>query len=436
MKKLYTFAMAIAVVLTASANTRQQAVPFIKPAKAVSEVTSLTGPSFAAKAVGFTALAEVTGDYDWNYYGLLNGDSGPKTGVVTLTVTDETTGAVEISGIFSAGSGITGKITGTVDLKSGTLTMANKQDLGKDSYGDQNYFYFKELTEDGDLKDGASAVESVAAKIEGKSFKFPEDVVFAVGDFNDEDLGWWKLTTENSFDEYVEPTDGIDLTEWTEFTTATMIDGWILPALTNQAGDYLNAEDYPLNVKVARNNDDPNLLLIENPYVYAISGFPMNGTETGYIVLDITDPEFVLVLPGVFSGFTNGTNRVYCINVESFYVSAGYSKEVIQSALGADIPEWSTLTEVDGNSVISIPTCRFNYPSALDKMYTWTGRADAMKAKFTFKGTLGVKNVTVAENADAPVEYFNLQGVRVAEPQAGSLVIRRQGSNVTKVLVK
>lgn len=40
-----------------------------------------------------------------------------------------------------------------------------------------------------------------------------------------------------------------------------------------------------------------------------------------------------------------------------------------------------------------------------------------------------------ADNTDAPVEYFNLQGVRVENPSAG-LYIRRQGSSVEKVIVK
>ena len=42
--------------------------------------------------------------------------------------------------------------------------------------------------------------------------------------------------------------------------------------------------------------------------------------------------------------------------------------------------------------------------------------------------------MTVADE-NAPVEYFNLQGVRVAEPENG-LYIRRQGKNVSKVFVK
>lgn len=45
----------------------------------------------------------------------------------------------------------------------------------------------------------------------------------------------------------------------------------------------------------------------------------------------------------------------------------------------------------------------------------------------------GIADVVAAENA--PVEYFNLQGVRVENP-ANGLYIRRQGTNVTKVLVK
>lgn len=46
----------------------------------------------------------------------------------------------------------------------------------------------------------------------------------------------------------------------------------------------------------------------------------------------------------------------------------------------------------------------------------------------------GIQDVEL-NDADAPVEFFNLQGVRVAEPSNG-LYIKRQGKTVTKVLVK
>lgn len=48
-------------------------------------------------------------------------------------------------------------------------------------------------------------------------------------------------------------------------------------------------------------------------------------------------------------------------------------------------------------------------------------------------GQNGVEDV-MAEDADAPVEWFNLQGIRVANPENG-IYIRRQGSKVEKVVL-
>jgi hypothetical protein len=48
----------------------------------------------------------------------------------------------------------------------------------------------------------------------------------------------------------------------------------------------------------------------------------------------------------------------------------------------------------------------------------------------------GVENVNV-NDANAPVEYFNLQGVKVANDNlSNGVYIRRQGTSVSKVLVK
>lgn len=47
----------------------------------------------------------------------------------------------------------------------------------------------------------------------------------------------------------------------------------------------------------------------------------------------------------------------------------------------------------------------------------------------------GVADVEVDNNENAPVEYFNLQGVRVANPSTG-IFIRRQGTSVSKVMVR
>lgn len=48
----------------------------------------------------------------------------------------------------------------------------------------------------------------------------------------------------------------------------------------------------------------------------------------------------------------------------------------------------------------------------------------------------GVESVDAADDADAPVEYFNMQGQRVTNPAAGQILVRRQGSEVSKTVVR
>lgn len=78
---------------------------------------------------------------------------------------------------------------------------------------------------------------------------------------------------------------------------------------------------------------------------------------------------------------------------------------------------------------------------------TWTGSSNKAllltpnaQVRFNYisvkykTDTTGVDDIN-ADDANAPVEYYNLQGIRVINPNAG-VYIRRQGNTVTKVLVK
>lgn len=48
----------------------------------------------------------------------------------------------------------------------------------------------------------------------------------------------------------------------------------------------------------------------------------------------------------------------------------------------------------------------------------------------------GINDAVIDLDSSAPVEYFNLQGVRIANPASGELVIKRQGETVTKTIVR
>lgn len=57
---------------------------------------------------------------------------------------------------------------------------------------------------------------------------------------------------------------------------------------------------------------------------------------------------------------------------------------------------------------------------------TFNGKGDG--------GFSGVNDITI-DDANAPAVYYNLQGVRVNNPQNG-LYIRVQGKNVSKVAIR
>ena len=67
-------------------------------------------------------------------------------------------------------------------------------------------------------------------------------------------------------------------------------------------------------------------------------------------------------------------------------------------------------------------------------VFTYVMAKNAENGKLTVKKATGIADIAADENA--PVEYFNLQGMRISQPAAGEIVIRRQGSKVSKVLVK
>ena len=68
--------------------------------------------------------------------------------------------------------------------------------------------------------------------------------------------------------------------------------------------------------------------------------------------------------------------------------------------------------------------------------------ADALRSRpsqeiavTTGKPQSGIDDITAAD-PDVPVEYFNLQGMRIARPAPGQVVIRRQGASVQKIIIK
>ncbi len=78
-------------------------------------------------------------------------------------------------------------------------------------------------------------------------------------------------------------------------------------------------------------------------------------------------------------------------------------------------------------------TCAVGYFESDATEPTDAAKIQVYPISYKAAGEAGIDEIGAVENA--PVEYFNLQGIRVANPDNG-IYIRRQGSKVTKVLVK
>ena len=99
-----------------------------------------------------------------------------------------------------------------------------------------------------------------------------------------------------------------------------------------------------------------------------------------------------------------------------------------------DAADW---TPLDGNTVEIEKFNEDNYGKQFTFRAKHASGAVSDETAFAVNAggtTTGVESVE-AEEADAPVEYFNLQGVRVMNPDKG-LFIRRQGNRVEKVMMK
>lgn len=150
-------------------------------------------------------------------------------------------------------------------------------------------------------------------------------------------------------------------------------------------------------------------------------------THSHYIYFDASDPDFVFIEPstlGVGTSWGHGA-------ILSFGWRLAQNGQIEEGKANGYGGKYDTATK------------KITFPE--NDMYL--GEEDYSGGNFlrgsdviTFdmSGYSAINNVLSDADADvnAPVEFFNLQGVRVANPTEGQLVIRRQGTKVEKVVLK
>lgn len=429
MKKLYFTLALAAVAVSANAFERSSDVKSVEksnlafPAKMELNSKFTNRPMVKAESNQDVTVADYAGEYIWTFTSLLK--NGGSNSTLTVEVVDAETGEVDILGFCPVVPDAS--VSGTLDLVNGTLTILNKQLICDDGDG-PCYLYLKDVDNDGYLVEGASSAEAIIGTIAGSVITFPEYDIWAVGDYDNEEIGWWYLSYNNAVEcvnlmEEVDPNEG-----WHDYATATFVDGWCVPAF-NGITTLEDVEEYAFKVNVQQSDEDENLLRLDNPYrdpegIFMVAAPQYLIAGNGYIVIDVTDPEFVCVVPGINCG-TNIGGLIQAINVEGYFSALGYDKATIQAGISGY--EASTFE----NNVISIPMARFLVDN--DGPYTWNGKASIMRSTITFDSSVGVESVNTTNGA---AEYFNLQGVRVANPAEGQLLIKVQDGKAVKTIVK
>ena len=234
----------------------------------------------------------------------------------------------------------------------------------------------------------------------------------------------------------------MDNEDWEAIGNATFMDGWLIPAYgENQAQNMYE-------VAVERNISNHDLFRLVNPYKSGPLADQNSCKTNGYIVFDISDPDHV-VFNLADGGWTNSQ-----MGVTTFFpynwlgvlclVNPDWYPEEIAEEMGDKI---ANTTFRDGvvsleNTLNGVPDTRFG--AQFDPTYGmyWAiddnGTPANMAAKIIFPE--GWENSAVGaieiDNSNLPVEYFNLQGLPVYNPQPGQILIKRQGTTVTKEFTK
>ena len=198
----------------------------------------------------------------------------------------------------------------------------------------------------------------------------------------------------------------------------------------------------PYTVPVYRSTSNENVYKIGNPWKGFWEAQNWSGESTA-IELDATDPNNIL-LPLTTTNINGGTaDGVYYIMGQAWFVINNNEEDPSTVPTNERITlTTQEQTEVDGNyttrTFTFMPKSCLLLASTSNQIYYMGGQNNptnstlVLKTKNDSQGITGIE----ADSSNAPVKYFNLQGVEISEPAAGTIVIRVQGDKATKTIVK
>lgn len=235
---------------------------------------------------------------------------------------------------------------------------------------------------------------------------------------------------------------------WKDAGVAKFTDGFVSVTITADASPL--TWDVPVQVS----EETPTIVRLVNPYAAGVAPDDVvkynSSTAPGCIYLNIANSTSVYVIPGFYSGMYIAPLYVaiYPTNLPAYYkYYEEMEDEDIVDGFGAE--ERAVLED----KTVTVPLSGFGdcpyYKLTMQngsklttpfEFYTWTTEeGDEIEAiseiVLPAEALSGVEEIG-AEEMNAPVKYYNLQGVEIAAPAKGELVIKKQGSKAIKAIVR
>ena len=420
MKKFYAFVCAVVVALTASAGP----IDFAPKAKkditklefsTKSFKTNLTNAKRVKRASRISANdAALEGDKMYLEESYSFGPNEDQTaakgwqidGSVTLRRAED--GTYTIENFFSQGINLTG---GVYDAAESTLT-------------------FEPQVVASGFTDMGADFESVLAVIVDNEDEFLEDlpIVFAV-DIPNRNLFYMCDTDEEG-----NATNCLGLAFMDKDNEKLGFMDWLAMIDLNQvngmsAFGYYNSNKEPVQEQTLVYNEVVDGNLVTTGLFGAGFGYPVTFTLNQETNTAVADNQVVTALG-------DGSGASY----DFMFYNLVFTEDSTKVSVGEPVETFAIIPQEDAEGVMTY----------IYKDYTFVGTPYNGQWAPLFDGGIiydfqllyvgdifdptGIHDVQLDKNTNAPVEYYNLQGIRVNEPTKGGIYIRRQGNVSTKIM--
>lgn len=433
------FAFAMAACLTASAAVEQKSASAKDATVAGSIELTAAEAASPAKFVRqngpkkITQVSDLYGMYNTTYNKwLLTGDDRFGGSLAPTFKAGSTPTEVIITGFPFSDV----EIKGNVDLAKGTIVVPS-QDTGYfiPNYGENLMFYGMEA----EVTDAGEGKVNIKWGDEGGNFTFN---IMEDGSLFTYDACCTRVTAGYNFAAGIFEAAPLDYfvynaNEWEVAGTADVEE--------ENCFSYFFKEEYRpgkvTGLTLLRNKADDGLIAIQNPYGTSewsqLNAASLAGKSTdGFYVFNISNTDCVCMRPLTGSGFWfDSSDDQSGMYEEGFPFNSEGKRFFID---GWDIEDiWAEIAAAGSCSTLEDGTLTVEnmYFGSTESplAYYWFGEDAPITMLFTLH-TDGVDDIAVDENA--PVKYFNLQGMEIVNPAKGQVVIKTQGKKATKVVVK